>query len=131
MPPYSADSFFALAGEAYLTINVITSAFAVATINVLLVGGVNHFIWDQVCLLYLLCLRVAAVIQTGLSTSKLNDQVLQHREIIRAAKVKLLSERPDISVGSRALAFLTALDDLIETREEQADPHRSTFNLDP
>ena len=37
---------FMLRGEAYLSIDLIASLFLLACINVLLVGGVEHHIWD-------------------------------------------------------------------------------------
>ena len=46
----------------------------------------------------------------------------EHREILRVAKVNMLGAE-DGEVDVQSLQFLNAIDELIQTREQEADPH--------
>ena len=113
---------FMLRGEAYVSVDLIGSVLLLAGLNVLIVGGVEHYVWDIVCLLYLLIVYVKMVVECSLSVAELNDLVTEHREILRTAKVNMLgAEGP---LDDRSLKFLDAIDELIQTREQEADPHK-------
>ncbi|GMI08624.1 hypothetical protein TrLO_g12637 [Triparma laevis f. longispina] len=58
-----------------------------------------------------------------MSIAELNDQVTEHREILRACKVKVEGDT-STPLNTRALKFLSVLDELIETREVESDPHK-------
>lgn len=113
---------FMLRGEAYLSIDLMASLFLLATVNVLVLGGVEHNVWEVVQIFWLMFALVQTVVMTSLSVAELNTQVTEHREILRSAKVEILGSGKD--VDDKALMFLDAIDDLIETREQDADPHK-------
>ena len=113
---------FMLRGEAYISVDLVCSILTLAAINILIVGGVEHYVWDVVSLLYMLFLFVIKVVNAPLSVAELNDMVTEHREILRTAKVNILGAEGEID--QRSLDFHHAIDDLIQTREQEADPHK-------
>ena len=114
---------FMLRGEAYLSVDLMASLICLAAINVLIVGGVEHYIWDSVILLIFIFHYAYMVIETSLSVADLNDLVTEHREILRLAKVNILGTS-GIAADDKSIQFLSAIDELIETREQEADPHK-------
>jgi len=89
-------------GEAYLTISLLSTVLLLAILCLLIVGGVKHFATDIILLMFILGVRCYGVVQTSLSVSKLNELVTEHREIIRAAKVHLISESTGKEVSERS-----------------------------
>ncbi|GMH79619.1 hypothetical protein TrLO_g104, partial [Triparma laevis f. longispina] len=114
---------FMLRGEAYLSVNLLASMFILAGINVLIVGGVEHHWWDVVQLMFYMLVLTRTVVATALSVAELNELVIEHREIIRAAKVRMCGGGDGSGGGSaedvrQSVMFLNAVDELIETREQ-------------
>lgn len=120
---------FMLRGEAYLSVNLLASMFILAGINVLIVGGVEHHWWDVVQLMFYMLVLTRTVVATALSVAELNELVIEHREIIRAAKVRMCGGGDGSGGGSaedvrQSVMFLNVVDELIETREQTANPHK-------
>jgi len=104
--------------------------FILAGINVLIVGGVEHHWWDMVQMVFYMLVLTRTVVATALSVAELNELVIEHREIIRAAKVRMCGGGEDSEGGGsnedlrQSVMFLNAVDELIETREQTANPHK-------
>ena len=59
-----------MSSQAYISVDLIASVVLVAAINLLIVGGVEHYIWDIVVLSYLLFFYAKMVVECSLSVAE-------------------------------------------------------------